>query len=53
MVKDMLNNDVDKKYTLHYIYTSAGFRNQSTFNKVFKLLEGITPSEYITKISKK
>ncbi|WP_370567614.1 helix-turn-helix domain-containing protein [Dysgonomonas sp. Marseille-P4677] len=32
---------------MRYIYSSAGFRHQSTFNKVFKELEGITPSEYI------
>jgi AraC-like DNA-binding protein len=48
LVKEMLNNDFGKKYTLQHIYTSAGFRNQSTFNKAFRLSEGITPSEYIT-----
>ncbi|WP_353886233.1 helix-turn-helix domain-containing protein [uncultured Chryseobacterium sp.] len=30
-----------------YIYTEAGFTSQSTFNRVFKQLEGITPSEYM------
>jgi YesN/AraC family two-component response regulator len=49
MVKEMLNNDVGKKYTLQHIYTSSGFRNQSTFNKAFRVLEGSTPSEYIAK----
>jgi AraC-like DNA-binding protein len=49
LVKEMLNSDFGKTYTLQHIYTSAGFSNQSTFNKAFRLLENITPSEYITK----
>lgn len=40
----MLDNS--KKYTLKYIHLSSGFKNQSSFNKAFKLVEGITPSEY-------
>ncbi|PKF75439.1 helix-turn-helix domain-containing protein [Chryseobacterium sp. PMSZPI] len=36
-----------QKTTLMYVYTEAGFSNQSTFNRVFKQIEGITPSEYI------
>lgn len=47
MVKSMLNNDYQSKYTIRYIYTFAGFRNQSTFNKAFKQIEDTTPSEYI------
>ena len=35
-----------------YIYTEAGFTSQSTFNRVFKQLEGITPSEYMEKFEK-
>jgi len=46
-IKDMLDNDYQNKFTIRYIYTSAGFRHQSTFNKVFKQIAGITPSEYI------
>jgi AraC-like DNA-binding protein len=34
------------QYTLEYIYLSSGFKNQSSFNRIFKALEGITPSEY-------
>lgn len=34
------------QYTLEYIYLSSGFRNQSSFNRIFKAQEGITPSEY-------
>lgn len=50
MVKEMLNNDYQNKYTMRYIYTSSGFRHQSTFNKVFKQISGITPSEYIKNV---
>ncbi len=42
-----LFTEVDfQKTTLMYVYTEAGFSNQSTFNRVFKQIEGITPSEY-------
>jgi AraC-like DNA-binding protein len=37
------------KITLMYIYSDSGFSNQATFNRVFKQIEGITPSEYINK----
>jgi len=47
MVKEMLDKDWQNKYTIKYIHLSAGFNHQSTFNKVFKEIEGITPSEYI------
>lgn len=36
-----------------YIYTSAGFRHQSTFNKTFKQFENMTPSEFINSVPKK
>ncbi|MDN4013436.1 AraC family transcriptional regulator [Chryseobacterium gambrini] len=41
-----------KKITIMYIYSEAGFGSQSTFNRVFKNIEGITPSQYIDKIVK-
>ncbi|HCO66882.1 MAG TPA: hypothetical protein DIT04_03875 [Dysgonomonas sp.] len=44
-VKELMRNDA-RKYTLKHIYLSSGFKNQSSFNKAFKLKEGITPSEY-------
>lgn len=47
MIKELIAKDYTNKYTIRYIYTSAGFRHQSTFNKVFKEIEGNTPSEYI------
>jgi AraC-like DNA-binding protein len=48
-IKEMIQEEYGK-YTLEYIYASSGFKNQSTFNKVFKSVEGITPSEYYKKI---
>jgi AraC-like DNA-binding protein len=31
-----------KKLKLMYIYLESGFKSQSTFNRVFKQIEGIT-----------
>ncbi|WP_265427534.1 helix-turn-helix domain-containing protein [Chryseobacterium sp. YIM B08800] len=45
-VKKLLTEVDFQKKTLMYVYTEAGFSNQSTFNRVFKQIEGITPSEY-------
>lgn len=47
LVKELIAMNYHNKYTIRHIYTSAGFRHQATFNKVFKNIEGITPSEYI------
>lgn len=44
-VKELMQSN-SKKYTLKYIHLSSGFKNQSSFNKAFKSMEGITPSEY-------
>lgn len=49
-VKRLLNENDIEKVTLMYIYTEAGFSNQSTFNRVFKQMENITPSEYISSL---
>ncbi|SIR29155.1 helix-turn-helix domain-containing protein [Chryseobacterium sp. RU33C] len=38
------------KYTLMYIYMTAGFKHQSTFNRAFKQIENKTPSEFIKSI---
>jgi AraC-like DNA-binding protein len=46
-VKELLQESDIQKVTLMYIYTEAGFSNQSTFNRVFKQIENITPSEYV------
>ncbi|PQA92429.1 hypothetical protein B0A69_15450 [Chryseobacterium shigense] len=48
-VKKLIDESNLQKVTLMYIYTEAGFSNQATFNRVFKQIEGITPSEYIHK----
>jgi AraC-like DNA-binding protein len=49
-VKRLMKGDDYDRYKLTYLYTQAGFKNQSTFNKVFKDLEGVTPTEYIQKL---
>ncbi|MCL2596685.1 MAG: helix-turn-helix domain-containing protein [Paludibacter sp.] len=46
-VIEKLNNNEDKRYTIVYIFTSSGFKNQTTFNTIFKNIIGETPSEYI------
>jgi AraC-like DNA-binding protein len=52
-VKELIAKSDLEKVTLMYIYTEAGFINQSTFNKTFKQFVGMTPSEYIQKESSK
>ena len=47
IVKELIAKDFHNKYTIRHMYVIAGFRHQSTFNKVFKDIEGITPTEYI------
>lgn len=49
-VKVLINESDLSKVTLMYAYTASGFSNQSTFNRVFKQIEGITPSEYIKQL---
>ncbi|WBX95646.1 helix-turn-helix domain-containing protein [Chryseobacterium gambrini] len=48
-VKKLFTEIDFQKATLMYVYTEAGFSNQSTFNRAFKQIEGITPSEYFQK----
>ncbi|GHV44768.1 hypothetical protein FACS1894180_6510 [Bacteroidia bacterium] len=47
MVKEMIGNKMADQYTLQHIYLSAGFNNQSTFNRIFKNMLEVTPTEYI------
>lgn len=44
------NNRKYKKHTIESIYSNAGFSQQSTFNRVFKELNEMTPSEYIEQV---
>jgi len=37
----------DARLTLEHIGISSGFRQQTTFNRVFKASGGITPTEYM------
>ncbi|WP_431610275.1 helix-turn-helix domain-containing protein [Chryseobacterium sp. 'Rf worker isolate 10'] len=50
-VKKLLQENDISKVTLMYIYTESGFSNQSTFNRVFKQIEGVTPSEYLSNLN--
>ena len=47
LIKALIADGWDKKYTIQHIYSSAGYRHQTTFNKVFKSIEGMNPSDYI------
>ncbi|MFN1215977.1 helix-turn-helix domain-containing protein [Chryseobacterium kwangjuense] len=50
-VKKLIAENDLSKITLMYIYTSSGFSSQSTFNRVFKQIENVTPTEYINNLS--
>ncbi|GHT13357.1 hypothetical protein FACS189432_06130 [Bacteroidia bacterium] len=52
-IKKAIAQEEHNKYTIGYLYQMAGFRYQSTFNKVFKQFEGMTPSEYISLLKSK
>ncbi|WP_172282720.1 helix-turn-helix transcriptional regulator [Chryseobacterium sp. LAM-KRS1] len=49
-VKALIRDSDFNKVTLMEAYTASGFSNQSTFNRVFKQIEGITPSEYVKSV---
>jgi len=52
-VKELITKNYLNKYTIRHIYTSAGFRHQSTFNKAFKDIEGGTPTDWIKSYTEK
>jgi len=47
--KELMRNNL-RKYSLQYIYLSSGFKSQPAFNRAFKDIEGVTPSEYYKKL---
>jgi len=47
--KYLLDSDAVKKYTIEYIYTESGYEHRSTFNRAFKSVTGMTPSNYISR----
>ena len=49
-VVNMMKSDNTRKYTIQYLYTQAGFSQQSTFNKIFKEYTRSTPSKYLEKL---
>ena len=49
-VVNMMKSSNTRKYTIQYLYTQAGFSQQSTFNKIFKEYTRSTPSEYLEKL---
>ncbi len=44
-------SDKNHHHKIHKIYSSLGFYSRSTFNRSFKTIEGITPTEFINSIS--
>ncbi len=50
-IKERIQAGDHTRFTLKHLYTEVGFANQSTFNRVFKEVEGITPSQFIDKIN--
>lgn len=51
-IKTLIQETDLQKVTLLYIYSGAGFANQSTFNRAFKQIEGMSPTEYINSLNK-
>lgn len=49
-IKEDFNKKKHEIYSIEYIYKNAGFKQRSTFNRVFKEFTGMNPSEYIESI---
>ena len=49
---EIQDNKNYSRYKLVYLYTKAGFKHQSTFNKVFRKFTDMTPSDYINSMNK-
>lgn len=50
-IKDRLANGDHKKYTLTALAYECGFNSQPTFQRAFKSVVGVTPSEFLQKQS--
>jgi len=44
--KEMLSNSKNDQYTIIALAHDCGFSSKSSFNRIFKQVTGITPSEY-------
>lgn len=44
--KDLLENDLQQKFSLNYISETAGFGSLSSFNRIFKEVTGKTPGQF-------
>ena|SRR6218665_1187567 len=51
-VKNSFKNKEHTLYTIKYIYSQAGFNSQTSFNRVFKQFEDVSPQEYIKMLEK-
>lgn len=50
-IKNRLQQNEHKQYTFQSIYKTNGFSNQTTFNRAFKEIEGISPKKYVERLS--
>ncbi|WP_445586574.1 helix-turn-helix domain-containing protein [Sunxiuqinia sp. A32] len=51
--KQILQDDIDCKYSIDYISDQVGFGSTSSFIRMFKKNEGVTPGSYRTKYKEK
>ena len=49
-VKKNIEDGEHKKFTLKHIYQNAGFTSQTTFNRAFKEVEGMSPTAFIEQL---
>lgn len=50
--KNLIIHFDEERKPIKDIYSKCGFKQQSTFNRVFKQFEGITPTEYIDNLDR-
>lgn len=49
-IKEAFDNKDHEVFTIKHIYTECGFKSQSSFNRVFRQFEDMTPLEYLSKL---